>query len=114
MGLFCIAYARRLCRGFVAWVGALLFVFVLHAWAQPGKGAAQISYDAATRTFRIDAADTSYVMGVNEKSELQQLYWGQRLRSGDPLPTPQSAQRRPPASSRRSCSSCCESLSLLC
>jgi alpha-galactosidase len=36
--------------------------------------------------FRIDAADISYALGVNEKGELQTLYWGKRLRPGDPIP----------------------------
>ena len=40
---------------------------------------AAIHYDAASHIFRIDAADISYVLGVNEKSELQMLYWGKRL-----------------------------------
>jgi hypothetical protein len=35
--------------------------------------------------FRIDAADISYALGVNEKGELQTLYWGKRLRPGDPF-----------------------------
>jgi alpha-galactosidase len=37
--------------------------------------------------FRIDAADISYALGVNEKGELQTLYWGKRLRPGDPIPS---------------------------
>ncbi|MFP5230049.1 MAG: alpha-galactosidase [Acidobacteriota bacterium] len=45
-----------------------------------------IQYDASAKTFRIDAAGISYVFGVNEKGELQSLYWGQALGAADRLP----------------------------
>lgn len=45
-----------------------------------------ISYDAAAHTFRMDAGDISYVLGVNEGGDLQTLYWGKRLRTQDPSP----------------------------
>ena len=46
-----------------------------------------IRYDETARTFRIDAAGVSYVFGVNEKGELQTLYWGKRLRPADAIPS---------------------------
>jgi alpha-galactosidase len=46
----------------------------------------QIRYDETARTFRIDAAGVSYAFGVNQKGELQTLYWGKRLRPADPIP----------------------------
>jgi alpha-galactosidase len=49
-------------------------------------GAATIRFDAATRVFRIDAAGTSYVLGVNENQQLQSLYWGKRLGANDSFP----------------------------
>lgn len=67
---------------------SLLFVILLgvglrRAIAAP---AAAISFDAATRVFRIDAADTTYVFGINEHKQLESLYWGQRLGAGDKFP----------------------------
>ena len=47
---------------------------------------AQIRYDEAGRTFRMDAADVSYIFGVNQSGELQTLYWGKRLRPADSIP----------------------------
>jgi alpha-galactosidase len=52
----------------------------------PERPSEPIRYDTAARRFRIDAADISYALGVNEKGELQTLYWGKRLRPGDPIP----------------------------
>ncbi len=49
-----------------------------------------IRYDAQTHVFHIDAAGMSYVFGVNEKGELQSIYWGQKLQSQDAFPTPHS------------------------
>ncbi len=49
-----------------------------------------IRYDAETHVFRIDAAGISYVFGVNEKGELQSIYWGQRLGANDSFPAPHS------------------------
>ena len=52
-------------------------------WAQSSPRAASVQYDAATHVFRMDAAETSYVMGVNEHGELETLYWGGRLADSD-------------------------------
>ena len=46
---------------------------------------ASIHFDKQTQVFRIDAADVSYVFGINEKKAIQTLYWGKRLRPGDPI-----------------------------
>ncbi len=53
------------------------------SYAQAGRS--RITYDARSRVFRIDAADTSYVIGINEKQELQTIYWGRRLGEDDPF-----------------------------
>ncbi len=45
-----------------------------------------IQFDKVTKVFRIDAADTTYVTGVNEMGGLQSLYWGRRLGGGDRFP----------------------------
>jgi alpha-galactosidase len=42
-----------------------------------------IRFDAAMKVFRIDAADITYVFGVNENGQVQTLYWGKRLSPRD-------------------------------
>jgi alpha-galactosidase len=66
---------RRLCTliGFV--------VFSVTAWS----GTVAI-FDPATKVFRLDGGDVSYVFGVNARGELQQLYWGGQLASSDHFP----------------------------
>jgi alpha-galactosidase len=49
-----------------------------------------INFDEQTKVFRIDAANVSYVFGVNERRQLQALYWGGRLDSSDVFQAPQS------------------------
>src|SRR6476620_5972027 len=44
-----------------------------------------IRYNAGDKVFRIDAAGVTYAFGVNERSELQPIYWGQRLGANDAL-----------------------------
>jgi alpha-galactosidase len=43
-------------------------------------------FDAATKTFRLDGGDSTYVFGVNTRGELQQIYWGGRLGASDKFP----------------------------
>jgi alpha-galactosidase len=50
--------------------------------AAPSQNA-QVAYDAAARVFRIDAAKTSYILGINEQGQVQTLYWGSRLPASD-------------------------------
>jgi alpha-galactosidase len=52
--------------------------------------AAWINFDNRTQVFRIDAADMSYVFGINEKKQLQTLYWGKRLSAADTFAMPRS------------------------
>jgi alpha-galactosidase len=52
------------------------------------------SFDAATKTFRLDGGDVTYVFGVNDREELQPVYWGSRLAPGDALPQPHSLRDR--------------------
>jgi alpha-galactosidase len=44
---------------------------------------ASIAFNSQTRVFRIDAAEMSYVLGINEKKQVQTLYWGKRLSAAD-------------------------------
>ncbi|MGD0732575.1 MAG: alpha-galactosidase [Terracidiphilus sp.] len=49
-------------------------------------------FDAASKVFRFDGGSASYVFGVNERGELQQLYWGGRLGTADAFPPAQAKQ----------------------
>ncbi|WP_158909869.1 alpha-galactosidase [Granulicella sp. L56] len=55
--------------------------------AATAETGATIRFDAATHIFRIDAADTSYVLGINENQQVQSLYWGKRLGADDSFPS---------------------------
>jgi alpha-galactosidase len=44
------------------------------------------SFNSATKVFRMDGGNVTYVFGVNSRGELQQLYWGGRLESTDQVP----------------------------
>jgi alpha-galactosidase len=46
-------------------------------------------YDSASKIFRLDGGNVSYVFGVNSRGELQQLYWGGRLAASDHFPPAQ-------------------------
>ena len=61
-------------------VAALFSAFVI-AWGQPAA-----TFDPASKVFRLDGGDVSYVFGVNSSGELQQLYWGGRLAKTDQFP----------------------------
>jgi alpha-galactosidase len=50
------------------------------------ESSATVRFDAASRVFRLDAADTSYVLGINENGQVQTLYWGRRISADDHLP----------------------------
>jgi alpha-galactosidase len=70
---------------------AILVLF--SSWAQPAiaQAASAVRFDQQSRVFRIDAADMTYAFGVNEKAELQTIYWGGRLGGNDAIPSPKSA-----------------------
>lgn len=55
------------------------------AFAQRGDSE-MIRFDSASRVFRLDAADASYVMGINDHEQLQTLYWGKRLPAEETFP----------------------------
>ncbi len=50
------------------------------------NGSASVNFNSDTKVFRLDAADISYVVGINEHGALQSLYWGKRLAAADPFP----------------------------
>ena len=55
---------------------------------QPGS---VIRFSQQNRVFRIDAGEATYAFGVNEKNELQSIYWGGRLGDDDTIPSPKAA-----------------------
>jgi alpha-galactosidase len=63
----------RLFFTLTALVALILFV-AGSAWAQTGQ------------VFRLDGGNSTYAFGVNERGELQTLYWGGRLGSNDKIP----------------------------
>jgi alpha-galactosidase len=74
---------------------AILLYIVLIGSAAPVSAmgqanAASIVFDKQTQVFRIDAADMSYVLGINEKKQVQTLYWGKRLSAADTFAAPHS------------------------
>ncbi|WP_263351411.1 alpha-galactosidase [Acidicapsa acidisoli] len=54
--------------------------FCTQAFAQPE------SSSPSQPVFRLDGGDTTYAFGVNERGELQQLYWGGRISAQDAVP----------------------------
>lgn len=58
-----------------------MFAATLTATAQPSL----VSFDAPTKVFRLDGGNSTYAFGVNERGELQQLYWGGRLEANDKI-----------------------------
>jgi alpha-galactosidase len=61
--------------------GALALLIAAVARAQSGP--AVVHFDAGTQVFRIDAAQSTYVLGINENGQVQTLYWGKRLAASD-------------------------------
>src|ERR1700761_5226067 len=63
------------------------------SYAAPPAGVGQM--------FRLDGGDTTYVFGVNERGELQAIYWGGKLATGDKVAAahslPEMASFDPPA-----------------
>src|ERR1700733_16242860 len=53
---------------------ALFAALAPSAFAQP---------ESSSHVFRLDGGNTSYAFGVNERGELQQIYWGGRLGGHD-------------------------------
>lgn len=74
----------------LCYAALLTMTFVSHgAHAQMSESA--IRFDRKASTFRLDSADVSYIFGINQEKQLQTLYWGKRLSSGDRFAEPKSA-----------------------
>ncbi|MDP1028776.1 alpha-galactosidase [Sphingomonas sp. KR1UV-12] len=55
----------------------------------PGMAAAQASYDAANKMFRLDGGEVTYAFKINASGILQSVYWGKRLPDKAPLAAPE-------------------------
>jgi alpha-galactosidase len=67
-----------------------LIVLALSSLAGAQSTTPSIHFDSQTHVFRIDAADMSYLLGINEKKQVQTLYWGKRLSTVDSFASPRS------------------------
>jgi alpha-galactosidase len=74
----------------------ITFIAVSSAIANPQPSGPAIRFDAANKVFRIDGGDVSYIFGINNRKELQPIYWGARLSAADSFPQPHA---RPEAAS---------------
>ena len=82
-------FSRACARRCLAILGAMVLVAcgaMNDVRAAASDSAAHIHVSG--HVFRLDAAKVTYAFGVNEKGQLQSIYWGPRLAPGDPLPTP--------------------------
>ncbi len=70
-------------RAFLLLLACLTLMLTVPGSAQ---SPAAVRFDEASRTFRIDAAGTTYVLGINQQKQVQALYWGKRLGAGDQFP----------------------------
>jgi len=69
---------------------SLAVLFLILPGAARAANATSIHFNPQTHVFRIDGADVSYIFGVNNKGELQSIYWGRELAKDDPFPAPHS------------------------
>src|SRR5260370_37751714 len=66
-----------------ALLGIALLSLIAPRLVQAQSDKASIRFDQQPQVFRIDAADMSYVAGLNDKKQVQTLYWGKRLSNAD-------------------------------
>ena len=65
-------------------LGAMLFA-VIGAIGTARAADGSVRFDESSKTFRLDAAKVTYAFGVDDKGQLQSLYWGPRLGASDRL-----------------------------
>ncbi len=74
-------------------LAASLLLLLLAGKSSNGQTAGQISAPPAARSgqvFRLDGGNVTYAFGVNERGELQPLYWGGRVAAQDAIAAPHS------------------------
>jgi alpha-galactosidase len=65
-----------------------ILIATVMAGAAFASAQTNVHFDSSAKVFRLDAANVTYAFGVNARGELQQIYWGGRIGSNDPIPTP--------------------------
>jgi alpha-galactosidase len=81
------AYSTSIASLFSTFCGAIVLLCSSVASTASAQAVpATIHFDAPTKVFRIDAAQSTYVLGINENGQLQTLYWGKRLAGIDHFP----------------------------
>jgi alpha-galactosidase len=70
-------------------LSTLSFVLLVMVSSSLAAQSAHVAFDSASKVFRLDGGDVSYVFGVNPRGELQQIYWGGRIGETDAIPPPQ-------------------------
>ena len=68
----------------------LLFCVLGFMTTLDGNAAASPAPEGSGRVFRLDGGNTTYAFGVNERGELQQIYWGGRIAAADNIHVPHS------------------------
>ncbi len=58
---------------------AISSLLLLTALSIPARSEAPIRYVDSTKVWILSGGETSYVFGVNQRDELQSIYWGQRV-----------------------------------
>jgi len=70
--------------------------FGSHTSELVGQASNDIHFDQVGKVFRIDAAGVTYVFGINNRNELQPVYWGGQVNVDDRFP---STMAKPEAAS---------------
>jgi len=68
---------------FIRIAARFLFLACIAADIIPTHAAVQ--FDEARKVFRLDSPGVTYAFGINERGELQPLYWGAALSADDPI-----------------------------
>src|SRR6185312_10579664 len=70
-----------------ALVVMLIAIIVAIGDVHAAAGGDSIHFDKAAKVFRLDAAKVTYAFGVDDRGQLQSLYWGSRLDASDRIPS---------------------------
>ena len=61
----------------------LVLIFVACVMSPPTNAATPITFDEKQRLWVLQSGEATYAFGVNERGELQHLYWGKRIGAQD-------------------------------
>jgi alpha-galactosidase len=63
------------------WASLVLF-FIVSLWLEAPSAKADVQYFPESKVWVLQAGETTYAFGVNERGELQPIYWGVRIAHG--------------------------------